>query len=177
MGKCEHGLTSKECYVCASPKHGEQRKPEALRLAENLTAPWALRTASAMEAAAELLRLHAENETLRKQHLDAHRNSSTIFAALVQISLLTHLGGEVAEYGDVVEAVRQMRDRMISEGWRQCAQGQKTTQFCGMVEQEREACAKVCDELADRDKLSNYYRIAARAIRARGDEDGNPSFG
>ena len=22
MGKCEHGLTSKECYVCASPKHG-----------------------------------------------------------------------------------------------------------------------------------------------------------
>jgi len=22
MGKCEHGLTSKECLVCASPKHG-----------------------------------------------------------------------------------------------------------------------------------------------------------
>ena len=27
MGKCEHGLTSKECYVCASPKHGEQPEP------------------------------------------------------------------------------------------------------------------------------------------------------
>jgi hypothetical protein len=39
-------------------------KSEALRLAENLTAPWALRTASAMEAAAELRRLHAENERL-----------------------------------------------------------------------------------------------------------------
>ena len=26
MPKCEHGLTSKECYVCASPKHGA--KPE-----------------------------------------------------------------------------------------------------------------------------------------------------
>jgi hypothetical protein len=46
--------------------------------------------------------------------------------------------------------------------------------------QEREACAKVCDEMAERDKLSNYYRIAANAIRARGQQqepdDGNPSF-
>ena len=32
---------------------------------------------------------------------------------------------------------------------------------------EREACAKVCDELAARDKLSNYYAVAAKAIRAR----------
>ncbi len=36
------------------------------------------------------------------------------------------------------------RNRMISDGWRQCAKGQRTTQFCGMVEQarqeEREAC-------------------------------------
>ena len=32
---------------------------------------------------------------------------------------------------------------------------------------EREACAKVCDELAAKDKLSNYYAIAARAIRAK----------
>lgn len=23
-GKCEHGLTTKECFVCASPKYGEQ---------------------------------------------------------------------------------------------------------------------------------------------------------
>ena len=87
------------------------------------------------------------------------------------------------------------RNRMIADGWRQCAQGQRTSQHCGMVEQarqeEREACAKVCDELADRDKLSNYYRIAANAIRAQAedrlarhgipmpdedDHDGNPSF-
>jgi 1,2-phenylacetyl-CoA epoxidase PaaB subunit len=33
---------------------------------------------------------------------------------------------------------------------------------------EREACAKVCDEFAARDKLSNYYVVAANAIRARG---------
>ena len=34
---------------------------------------------------------------------------------------------------------------------------------------EREACAKVCDEFAERDRLSNYYAVAARAIRARGE--------
>jgi hypothetical protein len=33
---------------------------------------------------------------------------------------------------------------------------------------EREACAKVCDEMASRDKLSNYYAVAAKAVRARG---------
>ena len=33
---------------------------------------------------------------------------------------------------------------------------------------EREACAKVCDEMAEKDKLSNYYRVAALAIRERG---------
>jgi len=38
------------------------------------------------------------------------------------------------------------------------------------VKAEREACAKVCDELAARDKLSNYYAIAANAIRARGNQ-------
>ena len=35
---------------------------------------------------------------------------------------------------------------------------------------EREACAKVCDEMASRDKLSNYYKVAANAIRARGQQ-------
>lgn len=39
-----------------------------------------------------------------------------------------------------------------------------------VVAAEREACAKLCDELAARDKLSNYYAIAAKAIRARGKE-------
>ena len=32
---------------------------------------------------------------------------------------------------------------------------------------ERDACAKVCDALAAQDKLSNYYGVAARAIRER----------
>jgi len=38
---------------------------------------------------------------------------------------------------------------MIEQGWRQCAEGQRTTQFCGMVEQavqaEREACINIIE--------------------------------
>jgi hypothetical protein len=36
------------------------------------------------------------------------------------------------------------------------------------IEDEREACAKVLDEMAAKDKLSNYYVVAALAIRERG---------
>ena len=39
-----------------------------------------------------------------------------------------------------------------------------------VVAAEREACAKVCDELAEKDRLSNYYAVAARAIRDRGEK-------
>ena len=37
-----------------------------------------------------------------------------------------------------------------------------------VAEAEREACAKVLDAMAENDKLSNYYRVAALAIRERG---------
>jgi hypothetical protein len=33
---------------------------------------------------------------------------------------------------------------------------------------EREACAKVLDEMAAKDKLTNYYTVAALVIRERG---------
>ena len=33
---------------------------------------------------------------------------------------------------------------------------------------EREACAKVLDEMAAKDKLTNYYKVAALRIRERG---------
>lgn len=36
------------------------------------------------------------------------------------------------------------------------------------IKAEREACAKVLDEMAAKDKLSNYYQVAALAIRERG---------
>ena len=34
---------------------------------------------------------------------------------------------------------------------------------------EREACAKLMDDMAKQDKHSNYYKVAAKAIRARGE--------
>ena len=36
------------------------------------------------------------------------------------------------------------------------------------VAEEREACAKVLDEMAEKDKLTNYYTVAALVIRERG---------
>ena len=42
-------------------------------------------------------------------------------------------------------------------------------QFANLVAAaEREACAKALDEMAAKDKLSNYYQVAALAIRERG---------
>jgi hypothetical protein len=68
-----------------------------------------------------------------------------------------------------------MRDHMAYEGWRQCANGQKTTQFCGMVEQarleERAACARACEELERDDWRGQSWDSGtldcAAAIRAR----------
>ena len=61
---------------------------------------------------------------------------------------------------------------MINDGWRQCAKGQRTTQFCGMAEkareEEREECAKVCEELEEDDASPLFVsQQCANAIRAR----------
>jgi hypothetical protein len=72
------------------------------------------------------------------------------------------------------------RERMKSEGWRQCAKGQRTTQFCGLLEDtvaaEREACAKVCEEIARRNDAEGSdvdwvtgNMECADTIRARGE--------
>jgi hypothetical protein len=37
-----------------------------------------------------------------------------------------------------------------------------------VAEHEREACAELLDEMAAKDKLTNYYTVAALAIRERG---------
>jgi hypothetical protein len=73
--------------------------------------------------------------------------------------------------------VELINREMIRDGWRQCAEGQKTTQFCGQLEAavkaEREACARVCEGMArsiDDEILSDAQWIASscvRAIRAR----------
>ena len=63
------------------------------------------------------------------------------------------------------------RESMKSEGWRACAVGQSVTQHCGLLETavlvEREACARVCDEL-DRRWINQAEKCAER-IRARGE--------
>lgn len=62
---------------------------------------------------------------------------------------------------------------MKQAGWRHCAEGQKTTQYCGMAEQarleEREACAKLCEGMAIRytDMRRAALEMAAENIRAR----------
>ena len=40
--------------------------------------------------------------------------------------------------------------------------------ICVAVRAEREACAKLLDEMAANDKLTNYFKVAALAIRERG---------
>jgi hypothetical protein len=39
------------------------------------------------------------------------------------------------------------------------------------VDAEREACAELMDEMDAKDNLSNYYKVAANKIRARGNND------
>jgi hypothetical protein len=80
------------------------------------------------------------------------------------------------------------RTHMIADGWRQCAQGQKTSQFCAVAEQarqeERETCARVCDPythgqwFAAAIRAQAADRLARHGIQIPEDEEyGNPSFG
>lgn len=69
----------------------------------------------------------------------------------------------------------RMEAHLAADGWRQCAVGQRTTQFCGQLEeavrQEREACARVCDYCTTENHVyvNGALRCAA-AIRARNNE-------
>lgn len=65
-------------------------------------------------------------------------------------------------------------EAMVQDGWRQCAVGQRTTQFCGLLHEavaaEREACAAICDHEMD-NAIKPAMQIAAGncadKIRAR----------
>jgi hypothetical protein len=102
------------------------------------------------------------------------------------LNMASKAGLAVVHFSSTPEAIERFavlvaaaeRDRMISEGWRQCAQGQKTSQFCAVAEQarqkEREECAKVCEDNADccnrGSPLHTILSSNAAAIRARGQE-------
>ncbi|NCA02835.1 MAG: hypothetical protein EBS87_11870 [Sphingomonadaceae bacterium] len=67
------------------------------------------------------------------------------------------LVGAPSEYGLAHLTIDELKrfaalveQHLIQQGYRKCAKGQRTTQFCGMLEDavkaEREACARVCEE-------------------------------
>ena len=90
-----------------------------------------------------------------------------------------------ADWGNEAHLQRfsaRLKDQMIRDGWRQCAKGQRTTQFCAMAEgavkAEREECARVCEDtdIVDFEHCTVLQQDAAKtltnaaaAIRARGE--------
>jgi hypothetical protein len=65
-------------------------------------------------------------------------------------------------------------EEMKSQGWRQCAVGQRTTQFCGATEaaikKEREAIEKAIETEALRWEPSRDFKLCLAVIRSRGDK-------
>ena len=83
------------------------------------------------------------------------------------------IAGMLERFAALVAAEKEQQ--MIRDGWRKCAEGQRTTQFCGLldaaVKAEREACAKVCFDMAQQhnDIRSAALEMASEYIRARGE--------
>ena len=90
-----------------------------------------------------------------------------------EIIALTTEAVEKAYQMGLTAGAAAKRDDLISEGWRQCAQGQRTSQHCAVAEQarreEREACAKLIEShKTGANELMNAVRdMESRAIRAR----------
>jgi hypothetical protein len=68
--------------------------------------------------------------------------------------------GYATGHGDTIEDLLQELEWQIADGWNRA--------LINGVETEREQCAKLLDEMAAKDKLSNYYQVAALRIRERG---------
>jgi len=114
----------------------------------------------------DIIRLAREAKAWQLPHLIDHDGLER-FAALVAAPLEEEIKrlrfcipeGDAAAAMEylahcVEKAVAAERDRMIAEGWRQCAEGQSTTQFCATAHQ------------AYLDGVNSG--IEAAAIRARG---------
>ena len=94
---------------------------------------------------------------------------------------------ELERFAALVAAEKEQQ--MIRDGYRKCAEGQRTTQFCGLldaaVKAEREACVELClehsklnvdDANVEFSHLASYEfgkqvgaATCATAIRARGE--------
>jgi hypothetical protein len=67
------------------------------------------------------------------------------------------------------EIIRMAREAGIADGMELDREIAEFERFAKLVAAaEREACAVQLDEMAEKDKLTNYYKVAANAIRARG---------
>ena len=103
---------------------------------------------------------------------DGDNGSLRRFAALVSVhTLANNPPSSFMSYQEGFEAGRLAeREAILKDGWRQCAKDQRTTQFCGMLQQavltEREACAKVAEAYEPR--CDTCPSGVANAIRARG---------
>ena len=63
-----------------------------------------------------------------------------------------------------------LKRQMIRDGWRQCAEGQRTTQACSLVEDAVKAEREACREIAFRMAHSDEDAVdVSHAIRARGE--------
>jgi hypothetical protein len=72
-------------------------------------------------------------------------------------------------HGDTVEDLlkelewqvkERERERMIADGWRQCAEGQSTTQYCGLLEDAVKAERKARKPTSAHDKVYSEVDLA-----------------
>jgi hypothetical protein len=67
-----------------------------------------------------------------------------------------------------------IKQHLVAEGYRKCAEGQRTTQYCGQLEAavaaEREECAKIAESFDPYSRWSTLCVHIANTIRSRGEE-------
>ena len=89
-------------------------------------------------------------------------------------------GEDFIRYRFAALIIAAEREKLQRDGWRQCATGQRTTQYCGLlrqaVEAEREACWQACKDVAAQEREDentmrkmSWAEECMIAIRARGD--------
>ena len=66
--------------------------------------------------------------------------------------------------------VHLVEQRLIRDGYRKCAEGQRTTQYCGLLDAAVKAEREVCAKMFDGEVWAYDYREIAAAIRARGEK-------
>lgn len=76
------------------------------------------------------------------------------------------------QHNDTLERFAELVEQsLIQSGYRKCAVGQRTTQYCGMAEQARREEREECAKMFDGEVWGYDYREIAAAIRARGSDE------